>query len=360
MELHALNKTVFGSLGDSEITTAQYVIERNGCGLSCKNSHTVRFLRNILVVGLLGNGVGSGHKIVDLDFALAVGSNGLIYSVTDNSELDTINLAVFGSLDDLGAAIADLQLDKRLHRVGNRCRIGYGVLNTAVGTVLIISPNKNAAAGHASACRDSHITRRSVIGRDSQLISGNREIETGCTGREGELRKNIIGICQFGNILTAVPFQFNGGCLAGALTHKARILNMALNAGNNAVVIRVNFTFQRMIRANDGLNSVFTARAHMIKVHITLTNNGFPYEKLGSDCMSHLITIGLGFPRSRDVSLIAVLHDSAEQNLNVVRLDGVVVLAGIIVPEVFTKTGIGVTHISRNTGLNAVADFSVV
>lgn len=54
--------------------------------------------------------IGSRHKIVDLDFALAVGSNGLIYSVTNNSELDTINLAVFGSLDDLGAAIADLQL----------------------------------------------------------------------------------------------------------------------------------------------------------------------------------------------------------------------------------------------------------
>ena len=57
----------------------------------------MRFLRNILVVGLLGNGVGSGHKIVDLDFALAVGSNGLIYSDTNNSELDTITVP-FGSV----------------------------------------------------------------------------------------------------------------------------------------------------------------------------------------------------------------------------------------------------------------------
>ena len=362
MELHALNKTVFGSLGDSEITTAQYVIERNGCGLSCENSHTMRFLRNILVVGLLGNGVCSGHKIVDLDFTLAARSNGLIYSVTNNSELDTINLAVFGSLDDLGAAIADLQLDKRLHRVGNRCRIGYGVLNTAVGTVLVISPDKNAAAGHASACRDSNITGRSVIGRDGQLIAGNREVEAGCTGRESELRKDIIGVSQFGNVLTAVPFQFNGSCLAGALTHKARILNMALNAGNDTAVIGINAALERMTGADNRFHSIFTACVHMIKVRITLTDNGFPYEKLRSDCVSHLICICivLGFPRSGDVTLIAILHDSAEQDLDVIRLNGVVILAGIIIPEVFAKTGIGITDISRNTGFNAVADFSVI
>jgi hypothetical protein len=127
-------------------------------------------------------------------------------------------------------------------------------------------------------------------------------------------------------------------CLAGALTHKARILNMALNTGNDAVVIRINFTFQRMIRTNNRFNSVFTARAHMIKVRITLTDNSFPNKKLCCDCMSHHISIvSLRFPRRGDITLITVLHDSAEQNFNVIRLNGVVVLAGVIVPEVFTK-----------------------
>lgn len=133
----------------------------------------------------------------------------------------------FGSLDDLGAAVADLQFDKCLHRVGNGCSIGYGVLNTAIRTVFVIRPDKDTTASHASACRDSNITGRSIIGSDSQLISGNREVEAGCTGREGKLGKHVVRVSQFSNVLTAVPFQFNGLCLAGALTHKARILNMA-------------------------------------------------------------------------------------------------------------------------------------
>ncbi len=345
-----------------EITAAQYVIERNGCGLSCKNSHTMRFLRNILVVGLLGYGIGAGHKIVDLNFAFAVGSNGLIYSVTDNGELDTIHLAVFGSLDDLRTAVADLKLDKRLYRVGNGCSIGHCVLNTAIGTVLVIRPDKDTTASHASACRDSNITGRSIVSGDSQLISGNREVEAGCAGREGKLGKYIVRVSQFGNVLTAVPFQFNGCRLACALTHKARILNMALNTGNDAAVIGINAALERMTGADNRFHSIFTARAHMIKVRITLTDNGFPYEKLRSDCVSHLIgiCIVLGFPRSGDVTLIAILHDSAEQDLDVIRLNGVVILAGIIIPEVFAKTEIGITDISRNTGFNAVADFSVI
>lgn len=71
----------------------------------------MRFLRNILVVGLLGYGIGAGHEIVDLNFALTVGRNSLIYSVTDNGELNSIDLTIFGGLDNLCASVADLQLD---------------------------------------------------------------------------------------------------------------------------------------------------------------------------------------------------------------------------------------------------------
>ena len=137
---------------------------------------------------------------------------------------------------------------------------------------------------------------------------------------------------------------------------------MALNAGNDAVVIGINAALERMTGADNRFHRILTTRAHMIKVRITLTDNGFPYEELSSDCMGHLICVCgvLRFPRSGDITLIAVLHDSAEQDLDVIGFNSVVVLAGIVVPEVFTETGIGIAHISRNTGFNAVADFSVI
>ena len=133
---------------------------------------------------------------------------------------------------------------------------------------------------------------------------------------------------------------------------------MALNAGNDAAVIGINATFERMTRADNKFHSILTACAHMIKVRITLTDNGFPYEELGSDCMCHLICICvvLGLPRSGDITLITILHDSAEQDFDVIRFNGIVVLAGIVVPEILTKARIGITHISRNTGFDAVAD----
>lgn len=52
--------------------------------------------------------------------------------------------------------------------------------------------------------------------------------------------------------------------------------NMALNAGNDAAVIGINATFERMTRADNRFHSILTACAHMIKVRITLTDNGFP------------------------------------------------------------------------------------
>ena len=78
MEFHAFNKPIFGGLSDSEITSAQNIIEGYSCRLPCENRYSVRFLRNILVVILLGNGVGAGHKVVNLDFASAIGCDSLV------------------------------------------------------------------------------------------------------------------------------------------------------------------------------------------------------------------------------------------------------------------------------------------
>ena len=144
MEFHALNNAVFGSLSNSEITAAQHVIKRNGCGLTCNYCYTVSFLRNVLVIALLGNGIGSGHEIVDLDFASTVRSNSLIYALTDNSELDTIHLTVFGSLDDLRAAVADLHIKESFNRVADRGGISDSVLMTT--SDIAIGPHNDSCA----------------------------------------------------------------------------------------------------------------------------------------------------------------------------------------------------------------------
>ena len=99
----------------------------------------------------------------------------------------------------------------------------------------------------------------------------------------------------------------------------------------------------------------------MVKVRIALAHNRFPNEQLGSEGVGQLIRIGivLRSPRGGKVALIAILHDTAQQQLNIVRLDGVVVLAGIVIPEILTEAVIGIADISGKARLDAVAHLPV-
>ena len=116
-----------------------------------------------------------------------------------------------------------------------------------------------------------------------------------------------------------------------------------------------------MIGGNQRQDLVIAAGAHMVKVRIALAHNRFPNEQLGSEGVGQLIRIGivLRSPRGGKVALIAILHDTAQQQLNVVRLDGVVVLAGIVIPEILTEAVIGIADISGKAGLDAVAHLPV-
>ena len=77
--------------------------------------------------------------------------------------------------------------------------------------------------------------------------------------------------------------------------------------------------------------------------------------------MGQLIRIGivLRSPRGGEIALIAILHDTPQQQLNIVRLDGVVVLAGIVIPKILTEAVIGIADISGKAGLDAVAHLPV-
>ena len=179
VELHALIQSVLGGLGHGQITAAEYIVEGNRRRLPSEHGNTVAFLGYILVIALLGDGINAGHQIVDVNFTVSVGGNALIDALAGDGEGN----AVLAGLDDFGAAVADLQLDKCPYGVADGGRIGDGILNAAVGAVLIVRPNKNAAAGCASTCRNRHIAGGSRIGGDSERIARHAERKACLTGR---------------------------------------------------------------------------------------------------------------------------------------------------------------------------------
>lgn len=187
MELHALIQSVLGGLGHGQIAAAKHIVEGNRRRLPGKHGDTVAFLGYILVVALFSAGINAGHQIVDANFTVSVGGNALIDALAGDGEGNAVHPAVLAGLDDFGAAVADLQLDKCLYGVADGGRIGDGILNAAVGTVLIVHPNKNAAAGSASTCGDRHIAGGSRIGGDSERIARHAEMEACLTGGEGKL-----------------------------------------------------------------------------------------------------------------------------------------------------------------------------
>ena len=187
MELHALIQPILGGLGHGKLAAAEHIVEGNRRRLPGKHGDTVAFLGHILVIALLGDGINAGHQIVDVNFTVSVGGNALIDALAGDGEGNAVHPAVLAGLDDFSAAIADLQLEKRSYRVADGGRIGDGILNAAVGAVLIVRPNKNAAAGSASTCGDRHITGRSRIGGDSERIARHAEMKARLTGREGKL-----------------------------------------------------------------------------------------------------------------------------------------------------------------------------
>ena len=187
VELHTLVQSVLGGLGHGQIAATEHIVEGNRRRLSGEHGNAVAFLGHILVIALLGDGIGAGHQIVDVNFTVSVGGNALIDALAGDGEGNAVHLAVLAGLDNFSASIADLQLDKRFYGVADGGRIGDGILNAAVGTVLIVRPNKNAAAGSASSCGDRHIAAGSRIGGDSERVARHAEMKARLTGREGKL-----------------------------------------------------------------------------------------------------------------------------------------------------------------------------
>ena len=145
VEFHALVQAVLGGLGHNEGSSLQGVIEIDRCHLTADNGDTAHLLRLVFVVALLGDGVNAGSKVVDLNDTARTRRDGLVHAVAGDRKRNALDLAVLTCLDDLGAAVADLDIQIAFYGVADRLRIGHGVLQLSVRAVHAVRPSDNTA-----------------------------------------------------------------------------------------------------------------------------------------------------------------------------------------------------------------------
>ena len=101
---------------------------------------------------------------------------------------------------------------------------------------------------------------------------------------------------------------------------------MRPHALRNAVVVGHNLAFQRVI-GNALQYGIFTARAELVEIVVTLTDHCLPDEKLCGDEVAETVrTRVIGTPACGQISRVTVLHDSADEQLDGIRGNSTVVL----------------------------------
>ena len=164
VELHPLIQSVLGGLGHGQLAAAEHIVKGNRCRLSSKHGDTVAFLGHILVIALLSDGIGAGHQIVDANFTVSVGGNGLIDALAGDGEGNAVHLAVLAGLDDFCAAVTDLQIQKGCDRVADRSAVGNNILHGAVRTIVAIAPHHDALTQSLLFGSDTERSIRGILG----------------------------------------------------------------------------------------------------------------------------------------------------------------------------------------------------
>ena len=102
----------------------------------------------------------------------------------------------------------------------------------------------------------------------------------------------MVGIRQGDGILLAIPFQFISSSIRGT-AEKAGQHGVTLHGTLNGRILAENLAAQRMTGADIFRHVVFSLSIgiHMVKLAVTLTDNRFPNQKLGSNIACHLIGI---------------------------------------------------------------------
>ena len=186
---------VLGGLNDLEVAALERIVKRYGCGLSRYDGYGFCRLRFVAIFHNLGHGVGAGAEIVDLDLAVRSGGYRLIHTVAGDGEGNAGHLSVLGSLNDLGRAEADLNVQIALDRIVDLGRVSGQVLNTAAGCVYAVRPYHNAFSHRAGfgGC-DAYFTGGCGVCSDGQLVSTDREGNAGLISTKGVIAQYIVGI----------------------------------------------------------------------------------------------------------------------------------------------------------------------
>ena len=221
---------------------------------------------------------------------------------------------------------------------------------------MTITPYNNALADIVLAGGDGHRFRRgSLCGNGQRVVIGRKSNISQIAG-EGIVRYHMIAVGQGSCVLTTVPFQLDRLRLVGGLAHEAGNDRVALNAGFDAVIVSREATIQRMSGAVHGFHGISTAGVNMVEVCVPLSDDRFPYQHLRSHHVRHFVGIGfiLRAPIEGQIALVAVLHDSAQQRLDGIGINGVVAVCGVVFPIVLAVSGIILLQQTGNTRLDAV------
>ena len=363
VEGHALHKAIFRGLDDLQVATLELIVEVHGGNLTGNHGNTARFLRLIFVVAHLRHGVDTGHQVIDLNLTLGVGLDRLIDPVAGNGKGEVIYLAVLRGLDDLGRAVADLQIEKCLHRVIDFLGVADDILNTASGSVSSICPSNDTSAGCSGlACCNSYAVRGCGSRRNDELVSADAERNAILIRRKAIIGKDIVAVGQSCGVVRTVPSKLDTLRLAGSFRHKAGNSRVTLYACFNAVVVADELAIQRVRCADNALYGIITARTDMIEILITFTNYGFPNKHLRCHCLCQRCGIAcvLRTPRGADRSRVAVLHNTPDEQLHIVGRNGAVKIRGKVIPKGFILAGILVASILLCARLNAITYVTVI
>ena len=291
MEGHSLHQTVLAGLCDLQTAALQHVVKVHGGRLAADNGHALGSLGFIFVNRLLGHGINAGIEVGDVDFARRIGGLGGAVSLAGNREGNALYLSVLGSLDQLHVAGFDFQIEIAHHLIGNGSSISGKILYAAAD--IAVCPNHNAAALGGDLLRfHRHRAFDGLIGCDSELVAVHRKVQAGGAAGKGVITQHIVGVRQGDGILFAVPFQLisSGVCAAA---EKAGQHGVPLHGALNGGILAENLAAQRMTAADIFRHVVFSLGIgiHMVKLAVTLTDNRFPNQKLGSNIACHLIGI---------------------------------------------------------------------
>ena len=248
-----------------------------------------------------------------------------------------------------------------VHGVADGIPEGDDILHGAVWAIVAVAPDQHALPGVVSDGSNGHTICGSRLGRDSQVVPIDCKGHIRLGRRESIFAQNAVGVRQGSCVAAAGPTQFNRLCSFLTAVHEAGDDGVLFHAGLDAGVVGREPTIERMGGAVDGLHGIGAAGVNVIEVRIPLPDHRFPHQHLRGHHVGQLVGVGivLRAPAEGEVSLIAVLHDAAEERFHGSAINGAVILGGEGIPIVLPTAFVGTVQVAGNARFDAVAGWAV-